>query len=71
MISLKLIRVAPGLYRNESGSIHVRHEDWDRLRSDISWVVTYEGSFGNKIRRRFRTLADARRYVESDQVEFP
>lgn len=59
---MKLIRVIEGVYRDESGNVHVlRVHRGDEFR----WVCQFKDGIGCRIERPFRTLADVRKFLKT------
>lgn len=58
---MKLVRVIPGLYRNEDGSVVVSESPW---QDKLPWRISYTNFFGTKTEKRFRTLKECRQHLE-------
>ena len=68
--NVKLIRVTDGLYRDESGGIHVAKQGWSRDTKDRPWVVRFKNWYGCPVEKRFSTLRTVRHYLNTGEAEF-
>lgn len=63
MTTAKLVRVAGGVYRSETGSFRVFRRHWDRTHRGSPWVVVWEDFWGVEQQRWFATLAEAKEAI--------
>ena len=58
----KFVRVIDGLYRTETGGYTIMRNH-DEPRSRLRWKLVFTNFFGEKVTRKFFTLASAKAYV--------
>jgi hypothetical protein len=58
----KIVKVTAGLYRTVDGGYAIMRNH-EFVAKDLKWLVTFTNMFGEKVRRKFKTLSVAKAYV--------